>query len=292
MTIDKYGAPPSLLGSKTYAEIKSDSIANFINYYNDWRTANAEAFPDAPVWDTQKLEAHPLAVAIEAGAYGERLLRELIDEAARKALLMEYATGAELHLHGIPYDVFPLENESDGHFKKRLALKIQGRSLGLPDEYWQFIGMTADVRVDDIATTYLSTGRLELAVLSKEAGGIPDQSLLDVVTAFFEQEGRKPDHVTLEVVSAILIDVDISARVWLQRDAPATVYDDLDAALREAWAKEQGLGRDLVGSFVISALQIPGVHKVELIGFEDKICQKNRAIAIRSLAIQRMGFGW
>jgi phage-related baseplate assembly protein len=242
-------------------------------------------------YDVGNLETDPVKVVLEAAAFREVILRARINDAA-KANLVLFATGSDLdHLAGF-YDVVRLEGETDAALRSRTILAIQARSPG-GSKYWYAVAARrADVRIRDVSVyreDFLPI--IHVAVLSSENNGIPDQAMIDAVTAeVTSDEVRLINDKEIVVEAAVSQVVDISANVWLLPDAPSSVFAQLEQTLRSAWAAEAGIGFDLDISWLNARLHAFGVKRVEVAQPQASIAvPPSQAIALGTVTLVNMG---
>lgn len=253
-----------------------------------WAEARA-LFPDLPAYSVEMLESDPFAIDNEAESTREMLLRAEINEVFRSTLLY-FARGGNLdHLAG-SLDVVRMPGEDDDRFLLRILLAVSGRSTGGPKERYQYLAMSADLRVK-WAEPY-RIGRspvVYIAVFSSEANGLASAGLLNAVRAALTTPAAQLVNDTIVVQAAIRKVVDLAADIWLLPDAEEATVARAEANLRTAWAKEQTLGRDLVVEWWVSKLMLAGVHKVDPATAVDHIAQPTEAIALGTITLTLKG---
>ena len=243
-------------------------------------------------YDLGNLETDPVMIVLQAVAFRDTLLRARINDAA-KANLVKFAQGSDLdHLAGF-YDVTRLVGELDEPLRDRVILAIQGRSPGGSEFHYESAAKRADVRIADVAA-YRETDapRLHIAVYSSDNGGVPDQAMLDAVTAEINKpEVRLLNDTDIVIEAAITQNaVDISADVWLLPDAPIEVFDALEQSLRDSWTAEAGIGFDLDPSWLTAKLHVSGVKKVvNLVPGAAVVAGPNEALALGTINLTMAG---
>lgn len=220
-------------------------------------------FADADVsYDVGNLETDPAKILLEVSSAREIIIRQRINDAA-KANLIAYATGSDLDHLAAFYDVTRLAGENDIQLRARVVLAIQARSPGGSSYWYKQAALRADTRIRDVVVYREEFWPIiHIAVLSRENGGIPDQQMLDAVTAEVFSDTVRLLNDTLVVEPAVTQTVNIAADVWLLPSAGTTVFDSLETTLRDAWQEESGVGFDLEISWIESRLHIDGVKKV------------------------------
>lgn len=242
-------------------------------------------------YDIGALETDPVKIILEAAAFRETLLRARVNDAA-KANLVLFASGSDLdHLAGF-YEIIRLDGEVDAALRARTILAIQARSPG-GSKYWYAVAaLRSDVRIRDVSVyreDFLPI--IHVAVLSSENSGIPDQAMLDAVTAEVTSDRvRMINDSEIIVEPAVSQVVDIAANVWLLPDAPLSVFEGLEATLRVAWTIDAGIGFDLDISWIHSRLHAAGVKRVEVISpGASVIAAPNDALALGAVTLTNMG---
>jgi phage-related baseplate assembly protein len=242
-------------------------------------------------YDVGNLETDPVKVVLEAAAFREIVLRARINDAA-KANLILFASGSDLdHLAGF-YDVVRLTGETDAALRSRTILAIQARSPGGSKYWYAAAARRADVRIRDVSVyreDFLPI--IHVAVLSSEDNGIPDQAMLDSVTAeVTSDEVRLINDKEIVVEAAVSQVVDIVANVWLLPEAPSSVFDQLEQTLRAAWTAEAGVGFDLDLSWLNARLHTSGVKRVEIMQpMASIVVAPSQAIALGTITLTNMG---
>lgn len=258
--------------------------------YADLRTKLVQVFTAAGIeYDVQDLETDPAQVLLQVSAYQDVLLRQRVNEAIRSWFLA-YASGGDLDVLAQWYDVARLFGETDAALKRRVVLAIQGRSPGGTEARYRSIALGADVLVADVAV--YTDGRdptIHVAVFSTENGGIASTSLLAKVDAALQAPSVRMVNDRIVVASAAQQVVNVTANYWLLPGSAESVRASMEARLRAAWSRDMLLGRDPTQSWLLAALQTDGVQRVELVGWSDIEVAFNRAAALGSITLNRMG---
>lgn len=245
-------ATPRVIETVSYASILDQAIADL-----------KERFLKSGItYDVGNLETDPAKILVEVSSAREIIIRQRINDAA-KANLIAYASGSDLDHLAAFYDVTRLAGENDIQLRARVVLAIQARSPGGSSYWYKQAALRADTRIKDVVV-YRETfwPIIHVAVLSSQDGGVPDQAMLDAVTAEIMGERVRLLNDTIIVEAAVTQTVDIAADVWLLPDASSNLVTDLEGILRKAWQEESGVGFDLEISWLESRLHVEGVKKV------------------------------
>lgn len=230
-----------------------------------FRTRLSETFATAGIsYDVQDLETDPAQILLQISAYQDLLVRQRINEAVRGTLL-PYATGADLDILAQFYDVGRQTGEVDARLRERVVLAIRGRSTGGTEPRYRSVALGADVRVAD-ASVY-TIGRdptINIAIFSTDNSGIADQALVDTVAAAVTHPAVRMVNDRVVVAAAARQLVPVTARVWLLPQTSSAITVAMEAALRQAWAGQIVLGRDVSIAWIISRLMLDGVQRVEI----------------------------
>ncbi|WP_246479313.1 baseplate assembly protein [Kaustia mangrovi] len=243
--------PPQIVDELDYeallAAIRADLLARF---------PDVEGLID--------LESEPARYLIEAVAYRELLLRARVNDAVR-ANMLAFAGGSDLDHLAAFYDVVRLAGESDEALRRRTVLAIAGRSPGGTAPRYRSVALGADIRVADaIAWRDDLSPVVQVAVFATDNGGMADAALLEAVRVALNDPAVRMVNDTIAVRSAVTTTVDVEADIWLLPETPNSVFDVLEETLREAWARESGLGFDMTRSWLTARLMVSGVHRVDI----------------------------
>lgn len=208
------------------------------------------------------VESDPAIKLLESDAYDELILRQRINDAAR-ARLLAFAAGSDLDQLAVFYGVSRLTDESDVAFKTRVREAIMGRSAAGTAAQYRFAALSASVDVADAAVDSPLGGLVRVSVLSRLGDGTPSTELLTAVTDVVTSQSVRALCHTVSVAGAAIVQVDVTATVYLTPTAPQAVFDGLAEALREEFAAVRGLGYNVAPSWIVSKLQAPGVQRVE-----------------------------
>ena len=242
------------------------------------------------VYDVEGLETDPAVVLLEASAFEELLLRARGNDIAR-ARYLYYARGVEVDHLGAFYDTTRMTGEDDDRYKARIILGIQGRSTGGTAPRYRYVAMSASLRVaDTIVFTEGVSPVVHIAIFAADNNGVADASLLSTVRAAVNDPAVRMVNDTLNVRSAVVSTVAVTADVWLLPNANETILPTLATQVRDQWAAEGGLGRDLTISWLTSRLMIPGIQRVAVTApVSDRVMAPSEAVRISSVTLTNRG---
>lgn len=236
------------------------------------------------------LETDILKTVHLADSYREVGLRAAINDAA-KANLLAFALRSDLDHLGAFYDVYRLFGETDEAFRSRLIIEIKGRSPGGSAYWYEAAARRADVRIRSVKVYREAFWPIiHIAVLSRENGGIPDQAMIDAVTAEVMSERVRLLNDTLIVDPAVATGTDVEADIWLLPDAAFGILDSLPEVLRQAWLIESEIGFDLEPSWIESRLHVSGVKRVNILSpTKSEIAPPGVAISLGTIKLNYSG---
>lgn len=197
-------------------------------------------------------------------AYQFALQRIAVQDAGEQTLLA-FARGAALDHLGALLGLARLAGESDDRFRERIREAPETFSVAGPVLAYRALAFGAATGIVDVAVTQPRPGTVRVAVLTAE--GMPTPELLTAVRTALSGEKSRPVSDTVEVVAPDRLVWTLSATVTLSAgvDRPTVVAAVEAAAAAYVAERRAGLGRDLVPSQAIAAMQsVPGVHRVDL----------------------------
>lgn len=241
-------------------------------------------------YDVGHLETDILKVVHLGDSMREVTLRSAINDAAM-ANLLAFALGGDLEHLAFFYDVERLEGETDDALRDRTVLAIKARSPGGSEWWYAAAAKRADVRIRSVKPYREKFWPIiHIAVLSSENGGIPDQKMLDAVTAEVMSDRVRLLNDTLIIEPAVATGTDIEADIWLLPDAAFGLMDVLPEILRQAWKSEAAIGFDLEPSWIEARLHVSGVKRVQVRGpLEPVIASEGVALTPGSIKLNFMG---
>lgn len=248
----------------------------------DFETILAQMITDLQARDSTfnaLVESDPAYKVLEVCAYRELLVRQRVNDAAQ-AIMLAYATGADLDQIAAGYDVQRLQltpgdpttipptlptYESDDNLRRRVQLAFDGLSTAGPIGAYQFHALGADPNVLDVSVTSPSPGAVLVTVLSNQGNGAPSSTTLTNVTNELNSESVRPLTDTVTVQGATIVNYAITATLNVfQGPDPAIVQANALAAAQAYCANQQRLGRAITLPGIYGALMQPGVQTVTL----------------------------
>lgn len=212
------------------------------------------------------LEQSPTNVILEAEAFGEVILRERVNSAAR-AVMLPFATGSDLDNLAALYEVERLDGESDASLRRRTQLAPEAFNTAGSEGAYMFQALTADVTIRDVSAVKINeNGGIKISVMNSGSDPTPTtQQILNVVNRV-NRKNIKPLTDVVSVAPVNVIRTEIVANVILYPGPDsALVMNDIGVALSKVRDRISLIGRDLTRSAIISALNQEGVQSVELI---------------------------
>ena len=269
--------PPDILESLGFEAILAEMVADL-----------TERFP--AISGVIQLESEPARKLLEVAAFRETLVRSRINDASRSQLLA-FANGSDLDHLAAFYDVVRLSGEDDERLRLRVILAVSGRSPGGTAERYRFIAMSASLDVRDVIVWRDAlTPTVNVAVYSALPGGVAGTTLLNLVRAALNADDVRMVSDTISVRSAVTQTRNVTADVWLLPNAPIEVFEALEAALREDFAAEAGLGFDLTRSWLNARLMRQGVQKVDVtLPVADVAVAEFEAVALGTITLTFRG---
>ncbi len=259
----------SLLPAPDVIEVKS--IATIL------AEIKAAFLDDLPGYDVDN-PADPAVKVMEIAAMRETLIRQRINEAI-KAILLPWATGADLQALGALFNLAKLDGETDDAYRERIQLAPDGFSTAGPQDAYEFHARSAHPDVADAAATSPEPCEVVIAVLSKLGDGTPTGPVLAAVTGAVNDRKVRPLADRVEVIPAEILDYAIAGTLYFY-DGPdrAIVMAEALSRLTQYVAAMRKIGRDITRSGLIAALHAEGVQRVELLSpAADVVCTLTQA---------------
>lgn len=216
-----------------------------------------------------QLEQSPTNIILEAEAYGEMIVRERINSAAR-ACMLPFATGSDLDVIGARFNVERMAGEEDGRLRRRIQLSMETfTTAGSPGSYiFHALSTSVEVR-DATAVAERGTGKVTVTIMANGTNPVPSAAVVDAVYDRLMSDGIKPLTDEISVLPVTKVPADIQANITLYPGPDASlVIADINKSLTSLRNRVASIGKDLKRSAVISALTQEGVQNVDL-DFED-----------------------
>ncbi|WP_223504493.1 baseplate J/gp47 family protein [Pseudomonas sp. BF-R-24] len=235
-------------------------------------------------WSAE-LESDPVLKLIEQAAYGALQNRARVNDAG-KALLLAHAERADLdHLAanvnlqrlviqaGDPSTVPPTPQvlEEDDALRERVQLSYEGLTTAGPRNSYILHARNASGLVADATAESPSPAVVVVTVLSLEGSGAATPELLEQVRLYLNDEDVRPVGDRLTVQSAVVIDYRIEAVLYPQTPGPENeaYLAESQKRLSEWINPRRRLGLEVARSGIDAQLHIPGIARVELLGWTD-----------------------
>lgn len=160
------------------------------------------------------------------------------------------------------------DDETDDAYRERQRLAPSGFSVAGPEDAYIFFARSADVNIVDVAVMSPSDAVVNVYPLMKN-GQLPDQSVLDKVTAAVSAKDKRPltDRVNVLAPTPVEYSIDLTYYISAERSAEVSA---IRAAIEapggaidqyEAWQYSK-LGRPITPDDLISRLYAAGAYRV------------------------------
>lgn len=255
---------------------------------------------------TATVESDPAYKLIEVAAYRELIVRQRVNDVARRRLLA-FASGADLDQLAAFYGVqrlvvdpgnpdafppVPPTYEADEAFRIRVRERIMGSSAAGSAAWYRFHALSASGLIRDVAVDAPAGGMVRVSVLGNAVDGTPTAETMDAVRAVVLSDDVRVLCHQVTVVPAEIITVNVAANITLLPTANPAVIGDLEAILRAAFEQSRGLGWDVTASWLVARLQVPGVHSVQLVTPAASVAvAPNQYAALGTVALTYTGRG-
>ncbi|MCS3806686.1 phage-related baseplate assembly protein [Chromobacterium alkanivorans] len=156
------------------------------------------------------------------------------------------------------------DEEDDERLRERIKLAPESFTNAGSRLAYRFHALKAHQSIVDVAVLSPSPGVVHLYPLT--ATGLPDSNLLALVEATCSAEKVRPLTDRVRALAPSRVDYAIEAQLVLYTQADSRSVQAMATAQAKAYVdgRAGGLGRDIVPSQVIAALQVPGVYQVTL----------------------------
>lgn len=266
-------------------------VLDFEAKFGELKADLIEAYPEAAA--VLELESEPLTKWLQRTAY------QLVNQDAKTndsalAVMLAYATGADLDQLGAWYDTArltitpadpdaspPVEAvmEDDDAFRERIHLAPRGFTTAGPEGAYIYHARSADGQVLDAWPHSPTPGQVVVTVLSRTDDGTPTPELLAKVTTALSSEDIRPMTDEVIVQGADILGYAVEAVIYtLPGPDSQTVLDTAIDGARAYAATMHRIKRTPTTTGFIAALQVAGVHRVDLISpAADIVCGDTQA---------------
>lgn len=248
----------------------------------DYKSEYQERYPE---FSADTLESDPVIKLLEVGAYREMGMRQRVNDGTR-AVMLATATGSTLDTIGGDFELLrevidpgdpdalpPIAPtyESDDRFRFRLQLSWARTSTAGPDDAYLYHVINADPRIPvvnnkpGVKVTSPGPVQVVITIMSTDPSGLPDQDLLDVITAALTDRKVRPLTDQVTVAAATRIDYAVTATLEIY-DGPdkAVVLQNSITSVTAFCAGQRVLGEPVTIDGLHKALRVDGVRKVNL----------------------------
>jgi phage-related baseplate assembly protein len=231
------------------------------------------------------LEQSPTNIILEAEAYGEMIVRQRINAAA-KASMLPFATGSDLDVIGARFNVQRLTGELDASLRTRIQISMESYTTAGSAGAYIFHAKSASLKVRDVsAVAERGTGKVTITIMADGTNPVPTSDVIDTVYDRLMADGIKPLTDEISVLPVTKIATDIVANVTLYPGPDASlVVADIHKSLTSLRNRISLIGRDLKRSALLAALTQEGVQNVEL-DFEDINVGTSACVWINSASV-------
>lgn len=213
-------------------------------------------------YDVAMLETDPAIILEEADAYRELLTLAAINDAVR-AGLVAFAVGSDLDHLAAFYGVTRFENETNDDFRRRVLLAPEAFAAAGPEGAYVYHALTADPRVLNADVWSPASGKVAVAIQSREGDGAASDELLTVVRSRLNRRDIKPltDMVSVQSVENVPYAIDVEAFILPGPDE-VMVRESVLASLTKMAADRRTPSRDMPLSAIHAAAMVGPVDKV------------------------------
>ncbi|WP_429174343.1 baseplate assembly protein [Aeromonas salmonicida] len=288
--------PPSIVESLDFEVILTERKAALIAIFPaDQRDAIAA---------TLALESEPLTKFLQENAYRELLLRARVNKASVSNMLA-WSTGADLDnlvanwnvarltvQQSDPSAIPPVQTimESDEALRERALLAWDALSVAGPREAYRYHARTADGAVMDAEPTSPNPGVVDVYILAATGDGTPSAELLTKVADYLTNEDRVPLTDNVHVKAAQILPYTLTISLFIPAAGPsaAAITAEAERRLTEVINPRRRIGVEVPRSLLEAALHVPGVRKVELVGWVDITPEAHQAVWCSGYTIEQV----
>lgn len=242
---------------------------------------------------TAHLESDPVVKLLEVGAYNKLGNRARVNDGA-KALLLAHAQGADLDqlaanvnlrrliIQAADDSVFPALSqvmEEDDALRERIQLVYEGLTTAGPRNSYILHARNASGKVADATAESPSPATVVVTVLGLDGMGEPSQALLDSVASYLSDEDIRPLGDRLIVQGAQVLPYAVTAILHMlgAGSENEAILAEARQRLKDWINPRRRLAVEVPRSAIDARLHIPGVRRVELVGWKDITPNKAQA---------------
>ena len=230
-------------------------------------------------YDVDGIETDPVIVALEVAAYRELILRAMVNDKARSALLA-FATGSDLDHLAAPFGVVRMTGESDDRLRVRAQIAPEAFASAGPAGAYVFHALSVSTEIAAAAALSPAEGRVRV-VLAGTAGTAVSDETLGLVADRLAETDIKPLTDVVLVRRADVAAVPVEAILSIARGPdPATIAASAAAAVAAYFNRRYKVGAGIFRSGLIAALSVGGVDSVDLIEPQGDVLPGDTGIAV------------
>ncbi len=191
--------------------------------------------------------------------------------AAEKITTMVDPAGFVLTAKNITVSAGGTNEEEDDRYRERIRLAPESISTAGPRGAYEFWAKTASPDISAVSVTSPEPGEVVISVLLQD-GAMPDEQLLERVSAVLNDERRRPltDHVTVRAPNQVEYAIEFEYYISLDNQTSESIIRlAVDAAVTEYidWQRSQ-LGRAINPDYLRKLVLEAGAYRIEMIAPE------------------------
>ncbi|WP_298962209.1 baseplate J/gp47 family protein [uncultured Methylobacterium sp.] len=249
-----------------------------------------------------ELEQSPTNVILQPQAFGNMILRQRVNGAAR-ANMLPFATGSDLDnlaaffamnrgfdVSRLPLvesprnvDAHPEDWEDDTRFRRRIQLAPEAFATAGSEGGYLYHALTSDVTLRDASAVRVDDrGLVRVTLMNQGSDPTPTTAQVNAVRTRLNHKGIKPLTDTVYVAPVEIVRRMIRASVTLYPGPDAAiVVNEIRTALTNLRSKVARLGVDLTRAAIVSACYREGVQNVTVDpGFSDTAVDTSQTVVI------------
>lgn len=233
------------------------------------------------------LESEPAVKLQETGAYRELIHYQRVNDAVR-AVLLAFASGADLDHKGADFETPRLAGESDERYRRRIQLAPEAFATTGARGAYIYHALTFDLSIVDAwawrPNLNSNDGVVHVAIVGADGGAVSDATFARLVS-HFEREDVRPltDDVVLRRASVVGYNIELAARIPRGPD-PNVVRAEIETRVRAYAASRYRIGAEVFRDGVIAAAMVPSVECIES-AFGDLVAADHEIGHLTSLTV-------